>query len=540
MDNSTIVNNQASPEEKKLIPLKDFIEKVEKTEGVEEKLRSCIFFMQQALAQSGAPYFRGFWEVRKLCFPLFKENLSGPLRAELWNAYIELTREGRELKNMLDGETAFAVQQIDLAIASLEKELTEFAAAPEAALKQAQEIEFPKQLKSLEEKKRFYARNQKELNLFNLFAARINGLRKELIKTEMRVKQKNSFFQRLSQLGDLVFPRRKQLIKEISSEFESDVHNFVVTHFSEENFSYEKVRRSVFFFREEIKNLQAIAKVLTLNTQAFSSTREELSQCWDRLRGMEKELKKEYAQQKQVSAENVVVVQERIAQLVERFAQTQCSLEEGYKEIDAILHWMRELELTRLDVTALKEAVAKAQEPLDQKRGETDKERKEKELAVERARKGRVEEFKLSLEELQQRMKSGEIETISEKLEEYKRELASLSLTKGERQMLDRSLRLTRDTLTERKEQALLSLSANDRAALDSCKQLLQEKLELRREIKLQLEEYRKVIGGSGLDIEKAMKYNELMAQEKERLEKCDRGIAEIECKVQGIKQKVD
>ena len=89
----------------------------------EEKLKMCITFMREALAQPVSPNFKGFWDVRKICLPLFKESLAAQARAELWAEYIELTREGRRLKDLLDEETAFAVEQIDLAIGALEDEV---------------------------------------------------------------------------------------------------------------------------------------------------------------------------------------------------------------------------------------------------------------------------------------------------------------------------------------------------------------------------------------------------------------------------------
>src|ERR1700733_14369049 len=76
------------------------------------------------------------------------------------------------------------------------------------------------QAKTLEEKADFYTSLQAEINILNTQAARINSLRKELIKTEMRVRKKNKFFQRLSAAGDKVFPRRKELIQDVSHQFQ--------------------------------------------------------------------------------------------------------------------------------------------------------------------------------------------------------------------------------------------------------------------------------------------------------------------------------
>jgi hypothetical protein len=60
----------------------------------------------------------------------------------------------------------------------------------------------------------------------------------------------------------------------------------------------------------------------------------------------------------------------------------------------------------------------------------------------------------------------------------------------------------------------------------------LQQRKDRRQEIKTQLEVYRKALGGSSLDFEKAMHYQELVEQERERLEKANSAIEEIEHKI--------
>ncbi|MCP5469378.1 MAG: hypothetical protein H7A36_02615 [Chlamydiales bacterium] len=518
------MNKESATPEQKVTSLEEFVSSFEQIEGIEEKLDTLISYMSDTLSKPSAPYFKGFWEARKLCFPLFKEEIGAVKRAELWNRYRELTREGRELKNMLDQETAFAVEQIDLAIASLEKELEEGG-------QEHGSVSFPDKLKSLEGRESFYLERQQKLNGYNFLASRINSLRKELVKTEMRIRHKNKFFQRLSKLGDRVFPERKALIKEISEAFEGDVGSFIEAHFSKKNFSHERVRRSVFFFREEIKALQAVAKTLTLNTHAFTATRESLSECWDQLRGMEKELKKEYAEQKVKSAENSEEVRKRLQEFAQK--REEMSVDAAYKELDTIGRSMREIELTRTDVAALKDEIKELRAPLEAVREQKEQELKEQQVAFEKARKEKAEEFKGRLKALV----DYDLEELESKLEVYKKELSTLSIPKGERQVCERLLRSCRDKLAEKREAALLSMSDDARANLESLEKLLEERRDQRREIKEQIEEYRKVMGGSALDIEKAMKFNELMAQEKERLEKCDHAIEEVEQKIEELRR---
>ena len=92
----------------------------------EKKIQMAIECMRTLLSQEETPRFKDFWECRRLCLLLFKENISPKLRAQLWGQYIELSKEAQALKNLLDEQAAFAIEQIELAILSIESDLEHF------------------------------------------------------------------------------------------------------------------------------------------------------------------------------------------------------------------------------------------------------------------------------------------------------------------------------------------------------------------------------------------------------------------------------
>ena len=98
--------------------------------------------------------------------------------------------------------------------------------------------------------------------------------------------------------------------------------------------------------------------------------------------------------------------------------------------------------------------------------------------------------------------------------------IAAATILKNERIELERQFKPLRDIISNQREKALLKLSQNDREALGQFKELLKDRKARRQEVKEQLEQYRKASGGSGLDFEQAMKYNALIASEKETLKK--------------------
>lgn len=517
--------------------LQEFLKYYESLPNSEEKLRQAISFMRTSLAQPSAPYFKGFWEVRKLILPLFKDNLVAHVRTQLWEEYVELTREGRKLKDLIDQESAFAASQIEMAIKALEVEVEGFHHYAEEVLAKTTEIEMP-QSQTIKDKRAFYLTTQRRLNLLNTFASHIHALRQELIKTEMRIRHKNRFFERLSLMGDKIFPVRKELIKEVSTAFTEDVARFVEENFSAATFNEDYIRRHVFSYRDEIKALQACAKVITLNTTAFGQTRASLSLCWDKLKGMEKELKKEYTQQKQKSNENVTSVREKLKEIVEAYSSGAIQSQEALKRIDELGRSMRAIELTFHDVKLLKEELRVAKIEPEAKLEEEEKLKKQKESEVEEKKKEQLEQFKARCVTAKETLTAKTHEEMTLELSQLRETLNQMLIPKREREPLERILKEIRNLIEEKKEESLLNLSDESKAALGNFKEILLQRKQRRSEIKAQVEEYRKVIGGSSLDFEKAIEYGELLAQEKERLEKMDESIAEIEAKMNQVKKK--
>lgn len=507
--------------------LETFTNELAKQPDAESKLKIAIQFMEGSLAQGGTPHFKSFWEARKVCLDLFKENIAPGIRTVLWSKYTELSKEARRLKEILDEQTAFAVEQIEIAVNALEKDITDSAQHLEKA-----PIAFDIPCRSLSHNMSFYESVQRELNHLNTQASRINALRKELMRTEMRVRQKNKFFQRLSAAGDKVFPRRKELIKEISQRFIDDVNAFVNAHFQ------EGVHEALFALREEIKALQGIAKILTLNTHSFTQTRTRLSECWDKIKELDKERKKVRAQQKSAFRQNAEAVQQRIQEFSQGLASNEISLADANKKLDEISSFMRSIELGKDEVRELREELAIARKPILEKMKEEEQARQNQELERDRLKKEKVLQFQRQIEDLIRNIESYEIEQLFAERDALLAEIGSAGISKAEKQDLERLLKPFRDMVAEKKERALMALSDDDRQALQQIKDMLKERKERRQEIKNQLEVYRKAAGSSGLDFEQAMKYNAQMNTEKEQLERVNQAIKELERKIQEVEKK--
>lgn len=505
-----------------------FVAELESLPDAEAKLHKAIAFMEAALAQGGSPHFKSFWESRNLCVELFKQNMNPISRSLLWTKYSELSKEARRLKEILEEQSAFAAEQIDIAVSALEKEIE----SCKDSLSPVPELNFDGMPQSLEKDIAFYAQTQQELNLLNTYAARINALRKELIKTELRVKQKNKFFQRLSLAGDKVFPRRKELIKDISQHFSEAVDRFIATYFTQ-----KQVQESLFFLREEIKALQGVAKLLTLNTHAFTHTRMRLSECWDSVKEADKERKKVRNQQKLTFKQNYDLLHAKIDALRQAFGDGQTPINEAQKKIDEIVAEMRQTELGRDELKMLRDEINEARRPIQEKIKAVEDEKQQQVVERENVRKKALQDVFQQCEDLVRRADSMEADAIGIERESLLSQICEGAFSKSEKLELEKRLKPLRDLIAEKKEKSLLSLSDDDRQLLQQLKVLLKEKRELRQETKAQIEHLRKAAHGSGLDFEQSRNFNAQLAMEKERLEKINVSMREIESKIEEIER---
>lgn len=506
--------------------LAEFVKELEKKETVEEKIRSAIDFMKTSLAHPVTPRFRDFWDARRFCLPLFKEQMPAKSRGDLWQEYVDLSTEARRLKEILDEQSAFAFEQIELAIQALTKDLESYG----QLLLHVAAVEIPFSCSTMTAHSAEYQELQSNLQLLNAFASKINSLRKEVIRTEMRIKNKNKLFDKLSSAGDSVFPKRKAMIKKISDLFTADITAFVEKYFVSESDPLPPLHQ----LREEIKSLQNVAKTLTLNAHAFTETRLKLSECWDKLKVLDKERKKEISQKRHQQRQNVDLVMEKI-KAFDAVCKEFPPMAEVTKQFDEILAFMRTIELSFSEQKMLKDELFKARKPVWDKQKELQIAKETKEKEIETQKKQKIHDFRSALEDLLHTADSKNLEEILDKKEQLSKESSELALSKADKMLTDRLFKQLKDVIDEKKSQSLLSLSESDKEKLDELIVLLEERKQRRIEIKEQIEAYRKVLGGSGFDFEKAMMYRELIEAEKASLEKINQAIEEIEEKVAEI-----
>ncbi len=453
--------------ERELAPFDKVQESLGQCKKPEEKIRLSLDFMKQALSEKTSPRFRDFWEIKKVCLPFFKENLNSSSRSRFWKEYIEISSEGKQLKDILDEQSAFIVEQLDLAINALEQDLL----GRDKIIAQLPYQVSLDYVQTLSKNKELYHTLQQELHWLNTMASRINDLRKEIIKTEMRARIKNKFFERLSKVGDSVFPRRKELIKQVSELFLSDVQAFAKAQFEDA----PQTSFPTFNLKSEIKGFQAIAKDFTLDAHSFNNTRVILSKCWDLLREREEAFKKEQLQKR-----------------------------EGYKQAS--------------------EQVSKEQE-----------ERNVQIEALQRQKREKLEALRSEIQQALESVETTPLDVASLLREQLLHKVKGLTFSAAEKELLENLLKKMRDKILDKKEKALSNLSLDEQKSLGYLRERLAEGQAQRSEIKSQIENYRKALSGSGFDFEQAMHYREMMDAEKARLDKVNVAMEDIEDKIANL-----
>ena len=509
------------PEEPPVVPA-DLLARLESL-SLPEKAQLLLDEIEKSLSVR-PPNYKLFWDLRRylLAFtkdPYFTENKT------FWDRLHGLTSEARRLKEVLAEESAYAQEQIDLAIQAVEKELVDQEIPAEPFDPRPFE-----DLAQFKDNLHFYLESQGELILLNAYASRVNALRKELTKLPLRMKTKNALFDRLSALGDQIFPRRKELIQEVSDKFVADVQLFV------QSIQLSKLApRELSLVKGAIKSLQSLAKSLTLNTVAFNQTRETLSRLWDNMKGAEKEKFAERDAEREDSKKGLDDLLEQGRKIMEDWSAGAKSLNETEKSLEDLLSIGRRTRLDRFHVKDWKDSYTVLREPLDQELDKMAAERRSLDQKREAEKQDRITAFKIEIKTLRDNAKAADLEQVENDLGALTQKIANLGLSKSDKQETEKELRQIREIIRIKKEETLLSLSSDDKLKLDNLREVLETRLQRKKEIRDRLEELRKAKGATGFDFEQALLLETQIQEERQALEQINNSIGIIEEEIESL-----
>ena len=480
----------------------DFSVSLNALESVEDKLALTLRFMQQSLEKGGGQHFKEFWDARKLCITFFKEPVNATHRVQLWAAYSELCREARRLKELFDEQSAFLTEQMEMAISGLKNEVAHLSDRIHE-LPSLPEID---QAIPLSLHKEEYQQIQKELNGLNAFAQRTTALRKELIHTDIKLRNKNRLFQQLSALGDAIFPKRKELIQRVSLLYVSDVEQFIQSAFLS-----DLPTADLFNVRDQIKLLQNIAKLLTLSTEVFNKTRLELSECWDSIKSVVKERKRTQSEMRHEKKQNKAEVLFQLDDFKNKFLQKTADIGEIERGLKQLFVSLRFLSLLPPDIRFLKEQIKEVEILINAQREEEKSSKKTREQEKGAARGNELQEIAGRIEALLQNPQ----ESTQSSLHLIEKELSSLSLTRKEHYDFEHLLNKLKNAIASFERKRILSSDDPEKARFLQERELL---IQQKNELKVRLDSLRKEQGASGTNFSYALQLDEMIREEKERV----------------------
>lgn len=477
---------------------------------VQERIEGYLQFMKAQLNPQ-APNFRDFWESRKDCAVCFRELEDVHTKNMLLDQLQNLCAEAKGLKVMLDEQSQFAMEQISLAIDGIEKEI-DIIQEQNPGWKPSHT---PDKGQFDQE---FYALRQGLLNWLNGFSTRVSGLRKELMKTDMRVRHKNKLFANLSKVGDKIFPPRKELIREVSEHFVVDVERYAGLLLNATNVH-------IISAKEDVKNWQSLAKELTLNTHAFKKSRELLSQCWEHLKKLDKQLHSQRQSEKGEKRARFQMFIDQIEEIKKLQAAGQLQERMLLSRLDDLSRKARKEDILKEDQETLRQAILAFKQPI--------LDRQDQERAVQVQRRDEIQRlhttaFQASLEKMKQLLDDASESAYDEMRQEFNAINERITLTHEEHQMLQKMMSQVADRTLDRRVERLIEESKTS----SDLKSLYEDLYGCRSELRALLETHKKEAGASGLSFERAMALGERTARERQRIERLEAVIIEIQDKL--------
>lgn len=464
----------------------------------EQKIEQVTEFMREALAQKGVPRFRDFWEARKLFHDLFKECKDAIVKSKMWEKLTTMTAEARQIKEILDEQSTFAIEQIELAIKALAAD------AKEEKHGKGEALDVPKECKTLQRKSKLYGELHAQIQLYTTLFDRLKELREEVINTDMRIKHKNRLLKELSHVGDQFIPKRKELIAQLSEEFSKDVEFFASRHFGE-----AESRVPPHALRKEIQGFQTFAKAVLLNAKIFKQTRNTLAKCWDDLKKVSDAKRAEYEENKELYDKNAEEMKPFVAAFIELAADFE---KPSRKQIDAEYEKVKErLRATQLDGRTRHGFFKQVDEAHEKWADERKKVESEKRQAKKRAFEDKVERLRREVEEIAGKT----VEEIQKLIEELEKESDELFIS-----------------LCDAAKIALLKKREKESSSPDDIETLLEDWVTVEEMLREKLERLRKAAGRSGFDFEQAMRYRQQIDDARKSLEEAEEAIESLQSKL--------
>lgn len=500
---------QFDPLQETLVTVKDPIKRV----------RFCIDVMRESLSKPNYPAFVPFWEAKKCALEAFKEISTPTVRCALWEEYIELTKEARNLNDILQEQNTFSIEQITLAVQTLERDLEE----EKDKIASMARINIPKEGYTLKEREKIYNHNQLQVNFLHAMTARTQTIRRELIAIPISIKYKVKLLEKLSQLGNRIFPRKKEMIQEISTLFYEDVQRFKEKYFQTTSVQKEKLP-PLYLLKEEIKAFQKMAKVFSISSECFFSTRKLLSTCFEMIKQKEKQRRLDYQEKKQKTQLEFESIYQEIQNLGKWIISESFSKKTYSDKLDEIYQNIEKIPFVHEQVKILRGELEKQKQLVEDKYLQKDPSSTSRSMSRREEAANFLSQYKTILEKT--------IDTSIEELLAMQEEInkQSLGLTFPlEEEIEYQASQVDLQTIILQKQEEVCWQIVDPSERIQSLTDHLVKTFACKEEMKLHLENLRRLNSSSGLNFQQALLCRDCIQKARDNMEKVNNSIEKIE-----------
>lgn len=483
----------------KVAPIKDLEKEINTLEHPEKKLRIILDKMKSILSHSDGIDFKFFWEANDIVLLLFKESIPAHQRNILWNEYREMRDQVQLIKKHQGEQSVFAAEQFKLAIADLEKkEGVSLNKEEECLLQNINSVDI------LKAQREFYKNAIQDNKLLTSRATRINALRKELTASQPQGRWRKEIFDKLSKIGDEIFPKRRELIAQTSQSFQNDVQSFVQKNF------YGQKQVDSNKMRHAIQAFQGLAKLLPLNTTTFKTTRAALSGSWDALNVMDQKSREEKNELLAQDRSEFDVMKEALNVAVQLFKEKSGSVTDLEKQLET---FEKAFSAKRFSKDIFKEGKKLISDVKSLVYAEYDKVKEEHIKKSEELKKKREQAYQSALQLLEECSKDVNEKSVASLEDSLEKNI----LSSDEVEFLQVHLDLY-------KEKLLLDKEALNRDL--SLEKIKADRQERRKKAKIHLDKIRQKSAGSGMDFAMANHLAMCLQIVKERIALIDEALS--------------
>ena len=187
-----------------------------------------------------------------------------PDKQKVWKEFVEVADSARAIRKVQEEEGQFAAEMISKALEAHENDL-------QSILSFSYEHPLFDKVLAFKSVKEDLKTILSRLKFLSQKADQLQSLRQELSKTGMRLSVKGKLFDRLSHLGDKVFPVKKSLNQELVEKFLEGLNQFVKVSSKAED------GQQMLF---EIRMVQSFLKEMTLKKQQYDQIKNTLDPLW--------------------------------------------------------------------------------------------------------------------------------------------------------------------------------------------------------------------------------------------------------------------